>query len=162
MIQLSEEHLLTIYTHAETTYPEECCGVILGYLDVKTKTVIKIITTENAWSQESASDLEDAVTEYSKRKRYAIAPQSLFQIQKQARNESLDIIGIFHSHPDNSAIPSECDRVLAWAKYSYIIASVTNGKVTDIKSWILDDNHQFTEEGVGIRKYGVRSEELGE
>jgi proteasome lid subunit RPN8/RPN11 len=152
MIQLTKEHLQTIYTHAESTYPEECCGVILGYLDVETKTVIKIITTENAWSQESVSQLEDGVTQYSKRKRYAIAPQSLFQIQKQARSESLDIIGIFHSHPDNSAIPSECDRASAWQQYSYIIASVTNGKVTDIKSWILDDNHQFQEENVASSK----------
>lgn len=151
MIQLTEEHLETIYTHAETTYPEECCGVILGYLDVETKTVVKIITTENAWSHESASNLEDDVTEYSKRKRYALAPQSLFQIQKQARDQSLDIIGIFHSHPDNSAIPSECDRILAFAQYSYIIASVTKGKVTDIKSWVLDDDQQFQEEGVEKR-----------
>ncbi len=149
MIQLSEEHLQTIYTHAESIYPEECCGVMLGYLDEKIKTVIKIVTTENAWSQE-ANDLSDSVTEYNKRKRYAIAPQSLLQIQKQAREQSLDIIGIFHSHPNNSAIPSECDRVLAWQEYSYIIASVTNGKATDIKSWILDDNHQFQEETLGI------------
>jgi proteasome lid subunit RPN8/RPN11 len=151
MIQLSEEHLQTIYTHAESTYPEECCGVMLGYLDVEIKTVIKIVPTENAWNQETASDLSDGVTEYNKRKRYAIAPRSLLQIQKQARDQSLDIIGIFHSHPNNSAIPSECDRVLAWAKYSYIIASVTNGKATDIKSWVLDDNHQFQEERIEKR-----------
>jgi proteasome lid subunit RPN8/RPN11 len=148
MIQLNEVHLQTIYTHAENTYPEECCGVLLGYLDVEIKTVIKIIPTENAWNQDSASDLEDIVPEYNKRKRYAIAPQSLLQIQKQAREESLNIIGIFHSHPDNTAIPSECDRKLAFSGYSYIITSVTNGKVIDIKSWVLDDNHQFQEERV--------------
>jgi proteasome lid subunit RPN8/RPN11 len=152
MIKLTEEHLETIYTHAQTTYPEECCGVMLGYLDGKIKTVIKIITTENAWSQESASNLEDSITEYSKRKRYAIAPQSLFQIQKQACDHSLDIIGIFHSHPDNSAIPSECDRLLAWQQYSYIIVSLTKGKITDIKSWVLDDDRQFQEERVEMRK----------
>jgi proteasome lid subunit RPN8/RPN11 len=152
MIQLNEEHLQAIYTHAESNYPEECCGVLLGYFDVETKTVIKIIPTENAWNQDSASYLEDIVTEYGKRKRYAIAPQSLLQIQKQARDESLNIIGIFHSHPDNSAIPSECDRKLAFPEYSYIITSVTSSKVIDIKSWVLDDSHQFQEERIQKRE----------
>ena len=156
VLQLSPKHLQTMSAHAETTYPEECCGIILGYLTSEGKTVVEVMPTENAWNAETAAELPgDDTLDYSKRQRYAIAPQVMLQAQKQARdwakptaegNRKLNIIGIYHSHTDNPAIPSEYDRQLAWQEYSYIIVSVQNGKAGDIKSWSLDDNHQFQQE----------------
>ncbi|MBD2446472.1 M67 family metallopeptidase [Nostoc sp. FACHB-152] len=146
-MNLKPEHIQTIRSHAESTYPEECCGLILGYIDNQTKTVVEIIPTENAWSAESANfALDDS--KYSEARRYAIAPQVMLQVQKAARDKSLNIIGIYHSHPDNSAIPSECDRQYAWPEYSYIIVSVQNGKASELLSWSLDDNHQFQSESI--------------
>ncbi len=112
---------------------------MLGYLANESKTVVEVMPTENAWSEED-----------SKRRRYAIAPEILLKVQKQARDRSLNIIGIYHSHPDNPAIPSESDRFLAWQEYSYIIVSVPNGKALELKSWCLDKNHQFQEEEIEI------------
>jgi proteasome lid subunit RPN8/RPN11 len=148
MIQLNPEHLQTISTHAETTYPEECCGILLGDLASEVKTVVKVITTENVWNAETAADFPGNEQYHNKRTRYAIAPQVMLQVQKQARDCKLNIIGIYHSHTDHPAIPSECDRQLAWQEYSYIIVSVQNGKASDIKSWVLDDNHQFQQEAI--------------
>jgi proteasome lid subunit RPN8/RPN11 len=146
-MNLNPEHIQTIRSHAESTYPEECCGLILGYLDHQTKTVVEIIPTENAWSAESGNfDNED--NKYSEIRRYAIAPQVMLQVQKAARDKSLNIIGIYHSHPDHPAIPSECDRQYAWPEYSYIIVSVQNGKASELLSWSLDDNHQFQPEAI--------------
>lgn len=133
--------------HAETTYPEECCGIVLGYLTSEGKTVVEVMPTENAWNAETAAELPgDDTLDYSKRQRYAIAPQVMLQAQKQARDRKLNIIGIYHSHTDHPAIPSEYDQKLAWQEYSYIIVSVHNGKASDMKSWTLDDNHQFQQE----------------
>ncbi len=147
VLQLLPKHLQTIYTHAETTYPEECCGIILGNLTSEGKTVVEVMPTENAWNAETAAELPgDDTLDYSKRQRYAIAPQVMLQAQREARDCKLNIIGIYHSHTDNPAIPSEYDRQLAWQEYSYIIVSVQNGKAGDIKSWSLDDNHQFQQE----------------
>ncbi|MBH8551451.1 M67 family metallopeptidase [Nostocaceae cyanobacterium CENA357] len=143
ILQLLSEHLQTIHTHAEKTYPEECCGIILGYLDSTSKTVVEVIPTENAWIQEAANFPGEL---HNQEQRYAIAPQVMLQIQKKARDNSLNIIGIYHSHPDHPAIPSECDRIYAWQEYSYIIVSVQNGKANDIQSWSLDDHHQFQPE----------------
>jgi len=70
----------------------------------------------------------------------------MFKAQKDARDRNLDIIGIFHSHPDHPAVPSEFDRAIAWQQYSYIIVSVQQGKAWELKSWSLDDNHQFQPE----------------
>lgn len=147
VLQLLPKHLQTIYTHAETTYPEECCGIILGYLTSEGKTVVEVMPTENAWNAETAADLPgDDTLDYSKRQRYAIAPQVMLHAQKEARDRKLNIIGIYHSHTDHPAIPSEYDQKLAWQEYSYIIVSVQNGKASDMKSWTLDDNHQFQQE----------------
>ncbi|ARV60465.1 hypothetical protein BZZ01_19120 [Nostocales cyanobacterium HT-58-2] len=146
MIQLSPQHLQTICTHAETTYPDECCGIIVGYLTSEGKTVVEIMPTENAWNAETAADFPGEKTSLSKRRRYAIAPLVMLQAQKEARDRKLDIIGIYHSHTDHPAIPSEFDRQCAWQEYSYIIVSVHSGKAGDMRSWILDDNHQFQQE----------------
>jgi proteasome lid subunit RPN8/RPN11 len=148
ILQLSPEHRQIIYSHAENTYPEECCGLIIGHITTESKTVVEVIPTENDWSPATAPDFLPDDTEYSKKRRYSIAPKYLLQVQKEARDRKLNIIGIYHSHPDYPAKPSEFDRQFAWQEYSYIIISVQSGKARDIKSWALDDNHQFQQEAI--------------
>ncbi|MBD2344488.1 Mov34/MPN/PAD-1 family protein [Anabaena subtropica] len=151
-IKLLPKHQQTIFTHAERVYPEECCGLMMGYIADDVKTVVEVIPTANAWETE-ADNFSQEITKAnissqvpSLKRRYAIAPQIMLQVQREARDKALNIIGIYHSHPDHPAIPSECDRLYAWAGYSYIIVSVQNGVASDILSWSLDDNHQFQSE----------------
>lgn len=145
-IELEPQHLEAIRTHAESTYPEECCGIMLGHLDGETKTVVEIRSTQNAWNAEAAAEFSMRVGDGSKKHNYAIAPQDMLKAQKEARDRNLSIIGIYHSHPDHPAIPSEMDRAIAWQVYSYIIVSLQQGKAGELRSWCLDDNHQFQEE----------------
>jgi proteasome lid subunit RPN8/RPN11 len=84
----------------------------------------------------------------TKQKRYWIKPATLLQAQKYARDRGWDIIGIYHSHPDHPALPSECDRQWAWPDYSYVIVSVTQAKADPIQSWVLDGQHQFQSEPI--------------
>ncbi|MBH8572800.1 M67 family metallopeptidase [Nostocaceae cyanobacterium CENA369] len=147
VLKLLPEHLQNIRTHAESTYPDECCGIILGYLAIEGKTAVEVMPTANAWSTEAANFSQENAMD-SERQRYAIAPQVMLQVQREARDRSLNIIGIYHSHTDNPAIPSECDRIYAWQGYSYIIVSVQNGKAGELKSWSLDNNHQFQLESI--------------
>ena len=147
VLYLLPQHLQIICTHAQNTYPDECCGLILGHLGREGKTVMEIMSTENAWNSQ-ADDFPGELTVKTIRSRYAIAPPVMLQAQKAARAQDWNIIGIYHSHPDNCATPSECDRRYAWAEYSYIIVSVQNGKAATVKSWILDDHHQFQPETI--------------
>jgi proteasome lid subunit RPN8/RPN11 len=151
-LQLLPEHLETIRTHAERTYPEECCGLLLGRVTGSEKTAIAVWETENVWNPDRAAELlpnqsllapgngEKGLT---KARRYAIDPIELLRAQKQGRDRNLSIIGIYHSHPDRPPIPSQCDRQNAAAPYSYLIIAVHQGKATDLRHWILDDAHQF-------------------
>lgn len=144
MLKLSPEHLQAICAHAESTYPDECCGLLLGKLTEGSKILVEVIATQNIWStQASEISAFEAIEPTTKRSHYEIAPEVMLKAQKSARDRQLNIIGIYHSHPDHPAIPSEFDRVYAWQQYSYIIVSVQQGKADKLNSWLLDDQHQF-------------------
>ena len=159
MLILSSAQQQEIRAEAERCYPEECCGILLGQLERRhenhdaQKTVIEVRPTLNAWSDSVAIELaalEISVSRYAasaaRRDRYWIDPHDLLQAQREARDRSLQIIGIYHSHPDHPAMPSETDRLLAWPDYSYLILSVEQGQVVQLLSWQLDALHQFESE----------------
>lgn len=145
MLKLHVDHIQLIRTHAESTYPQECCGIMLGEITDDSKALVEVWQTENVWSAEADRYLDGVGTTSSQ---YAIAPAVLMQAQRQARDHHLEIIGIYHSHPDHPAVPSEFDRVYAWQQYSYIIVSVQKGKVGDLLCWSLDECHQFQSEEI--------------
>ena len=159
MINLHSDHLQAIQAHAESTYPEECCGLLLGNLNADVKTLIEVVPTENSWDEEAASNFQsvESSTNHkpSKRNRFSIAPKVMLQAQKNARDRNLNIIGIYHSHTEHPAVPSEFDRVIAWSEYSYIIVSVRQGSACDLKSWSLDEDHQFQPEEIHINLAGA-------
>ncbi len=138
--------------HAERVYPEECCGLLLGAIDSTQKTplksVVEIVALENKWTPDIIE--AERPEHVSKQRRYWIDPVDMLQVQKQARDQKLNIIGIYHSHPDKEAVPSECDRAQAWPDYAYTIVSVHSGKAVDIKNWALDSNHQFQPESMQV------------
>ncbi|NER32133.1 MAG: M67 family metallopeptidase, partial [Symploca sp. SIO1C4] len=118
-----------------------------GKISGESKTLIDVKPTDNSWDQQTADQFMTINSSQwrssSKASSFSIAPIVLLKAQKDARDRQLDIIGIYHSHPDHQAIPSEFDRAIAWQRYSYIIISVQQGKAGELKSWRLDDNHQF-------------------
>ncbi|NEP08810.1 MAG: M67 family metallopeptidase [Symploca sp. SIO1A3] len=158
MLKLHSNHLQEIQTHAQSTYPEECCGILVGLQQGDAKTLIQVLPTENSWNDEAAETFCSieamAQLQQSRRNRFSIAPAAMLQAQKQARDRDLDIIGIYHSHPDYPAVPSELDRAIAWQQYSYIIVSVQQGKASACKSWSLDQDHQFQPEDINILPIG--------
>lgn len=137
--------------HAEQTYVHECCGLLIGSMVAEQgelyKTLQQVHSTQNSWQQQN-EEFQDV--ELTTRRRYWIEPTELFQIQKVARSLGCDIIGVYHSHPDHPAVPSQCDRNWAWPQYSYIIVSVQKGIACDVKSWMLDDQGLFQPESIVV------------
>jgi proteasome lid subunit RPN8/RPN11 len=148
MLQIAAHHLQSIHTHAVSAYPEECCGLLLGSLDQSGKIVVDVQAIANIWTPDAVdlAHVNAADVYLTKARRYWIDPADFLAAMRLGRDRDLDIIGIYHSHPDHTAIPSECDRQLAWPQYSYLIAAVHQGDVTATLSWCLDANHQFQPE----------------
>lgn len=149
-INISQKNIKIIQQHGAECYPYECCGLLLGNIKNQKKTVIKVIPTVNDWNNQKHlfNQLNSSLKD-----RFSINPITFIQIQKQARQDNLNIIGIYHSHPDYPPTPSTFDEAIAWNIYSYIIVSVKQGKSTDLFSWILDDNHKFIREQINVKDY---------
>ena len=145
MLTVSPEHIEEICNHARQIYPEECCGLLIGTVAGEKKIVTEVLQTENNWEADSATFAEMTG---SKRNRFSIDPRVLLQTQKDARERHLNIIGIYHSHPDSTAIPSEYDRRIAWSGYSYVIIAVREGDVVEVCSWSLDEQQHFQPEAL--------------
>ena len=140
--------------HAERVYPEECCGLMLGKMrsqsDPVQKQLVRLEPLKNEWTEEALDQLDSSGQALTKRRRYWIDPKEMLRVQREARDEGLNIIGVYHSHPNHAAVPSECDRTLAWPEYAYIIVSVCDGNAVDVQNWALDSEHQFQPEPMTV------------
>jgi proteasome lid subunit RPN8/RPN11 len=131
-LQLTGMQYQQIVQHAMATYPQECCGLLVG----QGKQTIVVYPMENVSS--------------SPHDRYTIDPAAMLAVMKSVRGQDLSIIGIYHSHPDHPAVPSERDRELAWPEYSYLILSVSFGQVVDRQSWCLHEAGVFRSERIQV------------
>jgi proteasome lid subunit RPN8/RPN11 len=142
MLNIIQSEYHAIREHGEETYPHECCGVLLGVTDEGARTVTKTARCGNTRSD-------------SPHNRYHIAPQELVRIQRQAREEGLEIVGFYHSHPDHPARWSATDLAEAhWIGCSYVITSVQAGKAAITNSFLLsgskEEDKHFEDEPVVV------------
>ena len=146
------EHIQTLKAHAEQAYPEECCGLLLGISDVINDhaQVQEVRPVHNTWTEEvnPFTESDRSTKTVSKRNRFWIDPQILLMTQRECRDLGWNILGVYHSHPDHPAVPSERDHQLAWPSYSYPILSVTAQQVVEIQSWRLNDQGELAAETI--------------
>lgn len=147
VLEVWADQLQAIRTDAESAYPYECCGLLLGQLRPERKVLVEVWASENVWNAETANLLGASG---SIDRHYAIAPEVLLNAQRYGRDRGLSVVGIYHSHPDHPAMPSKLDQDFAWPQYSYMIVSVHNGKSQDLQCWALDHSHQFQSETIAV------------
>jgi proteasome lid subunit RPN8/RPN11 len=140
-----------IRAHGAEAYPHECCGALLGR---DSNTALESDRGKGGAAREILQ-LFPLVNrrDDSPRNRFSVTPEDVLAAEKAARDQGLEVVGWYHSHPDHPARPSEYDRDHAWPWYSYIIVSVQNGAPQDMTSWRLnDDRAEFSTEGIEIRQ----------
>ena len=144
MISIESHHLAEMRQHGERDYPFECCGLMLGrFKGTGHKTVSETYAISNAREEEA------------KRNRFLIRPEELMRGEKYAREKGLDVVGFYHSHPDEPAIPSKYDLDHAWPTYSYVVVSVEKGQAVDLRSWEMEtDRSRFDEEEISPSPIG--------
>ncbi len=145
-ISINEAVVEKIRQHGAETYPNECCGALLGR-DADAEAIPVRATREVLATFPLVNRREDSL-----RNRFFVTAEDAHDADKAAQAQGLDLIGWYHSHPDHPAKPSEYDREHAWPWYSYIIVSVQNGNPQDMTSWRLqDDRSAFDSEELEIR-----------
>jgi len=139
ILAISAQILDQIHAHGESTYPEEGVGLLLGKADGD----YRVVT--------SALVLSNSREDNARHNRYLLTPQDMLRGEREADSLGLDVIGIFHSHPDHPNQPSEFDREWAIPWYSYVITSVQKGRAIESRSWrLVDDRELFEEESIQI------------
>jgi proteasome lid subunit RPN8/RPN11 len=142
VLQLPRAVYDSLRAHGEEAYPHECCGALLGRL------------TQSGWEIVQTARAANTRTD-SAHNRYHIAPVELVRIQRQARNQGLEIAGFYHSHPDHPAqwSPTDLDEA-HWLGCSYVITEVAGGKAAVTNSFLLtgatEEDKKFEREMVQV------------
>jgi proteasome lid subunit RPN8/RPN11 len=121
-----------IRAHGAETYPNECCGALIGRDGIVTETLALPNTTEEG-----------------PRRRFMVRPQDYRAAERRAGELGGELLGFYHSHPDHPARPSQYDLDHAWPSFSYVIVSVREGVSGDMTSWRLrEDRSAFDQENL--------------
>jgi proteasome lid subunit RPN8/RPN11 len=115
MIRIEPEPWDAMVAHGRARYPDECCGAMLGSTEGGTKIVRQAIALENAFEGAQAT-------------RYELRPADLLAADKAARERHMDLIGIYHSHPDCDAYFSTTDLQNSCPWYSFVVLSIQRGE----------------------------------
>ncbi len=110
-------------SHARKAYPDECCGAMIGSIAEDGKVVREAIPLENAFEGAQAT-------------RYELRPEDLLAADKAARERRMDLIGIYHSHPDCDAYFSRTDLENSCPWYSFVVLSIRKGEFDHANSWL--------------------------
>ncbi len=139
MLKLTPDIHNAIKSHAAATYPFEGCGLLLGRAGDNQNVVEAIFPTPNTWPQAA-----------EKRISFLISSADMLQAEMTAISQGLDVIGVFHSHPDCEPVASPRDLAwAAWPGYSYLITQVSAGVPALSRSWqLLSDRSGFVEEKI--------------
>lgn len=125
---LDTERLHEIARHGEATYPEECCGILLGRETDGVRSIERLMPIGNQWDSGDRGE------------RFLISSRDVLNAEREGRRSGLDVLGFYHSHPDSPARPSEFDREHAWPWYIYLIISIESGRAGPLTGWQLRDD----------------------
>ena len=136
MLRIGIEFADRIHAHARQTYPEECCGFLFGKSEGELKEVTDLQELTNT-------------SEANRSRRYVVTPEEFRNGEIWAEGKGLEVLGLYHSHPDHPSRPSQfdIDHALPW--WSYVIVAVEKGSPSRMTSWVLkDDRSAFLEEKI--------------
>src|SRR3982074_1768713 len=123
MIRVDSKPWQEMVAHARSTYPNECVGAMLGRIDGGAKGVLAAMRLENSSAGSQAA-------------RYELRPADLLAADKEARRQGMDLVGIYHSHPDCDAYFSTTDLENSCPWYSFIVLSIQKGEFDHATSWL--------------------------
>jgi len=124
-IEVPKAVVRAIEDHARDTFPEECCGFLLGHAGDPRRIV------DSRRAKNTASE--------DREHRYVVDPLALLHTDNEARAKGLELIGIYHSHPNHPAAPSEFDRSRAAGWYSYLILRIADGEPEELTAWVFGE-----------------------
>ena len=94
-VKLSQENVKTLIKHAKNSSPYESCALLFGKIEDDSFNVMDVFLTKN---------IEDSPINFT------ISNEELIKGYQEAEKRKLDVVAIFHSHPDSDTYPSPTDK----------------------------------------------------
>jgi proteasome lid subunit RPN8/RPN11 len=129
-LRLEGQIAAAIRSHGVETYPNECCGALIG-----SEGVVRHVAPLPNTTEEGA------------RRRFLIRPSDYKFVEEEAKRLNQELLGFYHSHPDHPARPSQYDLDHAWPTFAYIIVAVASAVAADMTVWYLQEDRSRFEEG---------------
>lgn len=113
-------------------YRYERCGFLLGREKGENQIINRIMPVPNV------RHLDKHVT-------YEISTSAYLHAEDEAERTASILMGVYHSHPNQTAIPSAFDWAAAQPNFIYAIISVMNKKISGFRVWQLNECNLFEE-----------------
>ena len=120
-IILNQEQIDILIEHSTKFHPNESCAMLLGTYDNQQWNVKKVFLTNNMEKSET---------------NFTISPEELLHGHQLAEKKQLELVGVFHSHPNSSAIPSDTDK--KFMKGNPVPWIIFSGINNDLNAFILN------------------------
>ena len=122
-VVLTQKEKDKLVAHAIEQQPNESCAMLLGKKVDNDWNVKEVFLTEN---------IDNSQTNFT------ISPEELLRGYQLAEKMQLELVGVFHSHPNSDAIPSSTDKKFMQTNpVPWIIFSGVNN---NLKAYLLDSN----------------------
>ena len=130
-----------IRTHGEKLYPEEGAGLILGAIEGESRNARRVLPMPNHFEPDERDH------------RYRLDPKEILQAEELAKQIGLEVIGVFHSHPDHPPTPSQYDLEWAVPWFFYLITGIESGAASESRVWrMLEDHSRMVEDVLDIEE----------
>ena len=120
-IVLAQKEKDKLVTHAIGKQPSESCAMLFGKKVGDNWNVKEVFLTQN---------IDDSQTNFT------ISPEELLKGYQIAEKNQLEVVGIFHSHPNSDAIPSNTDK--KFMQNNPVPWIIFSGVNNDLKAYLLD------------------------
>ena len=134
MIRITKPQAEEMTEHAKSSLPYEACGILAG----RESEVTKIYPMTNT------SDNPETC--------YFMDPEEQFKVMKEMRQLGIEMLGIYHSHPESPPYPSATDCELAfYPDVDHVIVSLQGIDSPEIKAFKIVEG-DIREEDIQVSK----------
>lgn len=126
-LKIGQSDMRAIDANALKSYPKECCGLLLGKFGENEIDVKKVVEAGNVLGSPVAFEAE---------------PELVFKIFQKAERGGLELVGVYHSHPDIAAFVSSKDAEVMklWSDTAWLILSVGKKRVLERMAYTMKND----------------------
>ena len=122
-IIISESQKKTLVNHANNEKPNESCAILFGTINEQ-KTIVKEIFL--------AKNIDESPVNFT------ISNEQLIKCYKTAEEKKMEVVGIFHSHPNSEAYPSNTDKKFMYS--NPVVWVIYSGISNEFKAYVLESD----------------------